>query len=702
MELTIDKRKIELNTRHSFGLSFWDLVFWQNNPIQINNEKQIPDKLNDFIENELQRLYNLATPENFVLNCENNPDLDRYINSELKALKAKGDTQAYNVVVNSTQKQNYALRFGTKQYEEYKNLVEILKNSTYSKSFQCLILNETLNYTYRMDFSKNEPNLIVNSRKPHITITGMINLPTQVLDFIYQNAPNYTTFKKLYLDAQVNFNNAITYSNVNFENVDTFGKGFWIKVDGIETDSINYEQNVAKLKALTANTPWCTNTLAGSHLSEGDYYVFLDNTSKPHIAIKMKGNAIDEVRGIKNGNIQELEDDYRDVAINFLQNNVEIQNGREWLEREEWNNRLIQYKQKIKDGVFESKEIGVFIQDILKKDFGRHGGNSNLEDIESLLKEIKPQFAEYFNCSLDEICASDYKPQDEQTCPYKVILKNANLENSNINDLGNLKIILGNATFGNCPLTNLGELEIIGGNANFYNSEVSSLNNLYTIGGDVLFLRSKVVDLGELTYIGGDASFYDCELDNLGKITTIGGSADFRSSKISNLNDLEYIGCDVWFENSNITSLGKLTKIGRDAIFYNSDVVDLGNLKIIGDNAYFKRSKITSLKNLLSIGGSADFSNSLITDLGDLKSIGKNLDLRDSTITDLKNLVSIGTLFAPAGQIKNAENLKKLDTAYIQELYLDDTGETILKEREMQLQEFKQHILDTNLQIENN
>ena len=37
-----------------------------------------------------------------------------------------------------------------------------------------------------------------------------------------------------------------------------------------------------------------------------------------------------DVRGIKNGNAQELEDEYRDVAISFLENNKEIKNPKKY------------------------------------------------------------------------------------------------------------------------------------------------------------------------------------------------------------------------------------------------------------------------------------------------------------------------------------------------------------------------------------
>lgn len=75
--------------------------------------------------------------------------------------------------------------------------------------------------------------------------------------------------------------------------------GKWIKFDGRASDSKNYAENVIKLKTLVQDTPWCTKTLASTQLEQGDFYVFIDKDNKPHIAVKMNGNEIDEVRGIK-------------------------------------------------------------------------------------------------------------------------------------------------------------------------------------------------------------------------------------------------------------------------------------------------------------------------------------------------------------------------------------------------------------------
>ena len=360
-------------------------------------------------------------------------------------------------------------------------MVDFFKESNYPASFQWFLLNETLKSTYRTDFSQGQAKVIVNARKPHQTILGMMNLPTQVVDFKYNNAPKYASFKELYKDAQTYFKRFVTQTEIiNIKNIDTFGKGSWIRFNSQYNDPKNFEQNVANLKSLIADTPWCTSTLASTHLSEGDFYVFIDNNKKPHIAVKMNGNAIDEVRGIKNGNNQELENEYRDVVINFLKNNYKIEYGKEWLDKEEWNARLIQYAKDIDENNFKFENIPCLFNDLFKVDFKSHGGNSNLALLRSKLVYIKPQLAEYYNCLENEICVSDYVPKDQEVCPYTFIMGNANLK----------------------KCINLGNLQTIGGNADFCDSKITDLGNLQTIGGDAYFDANTIKKADNLKHVG--------------------------------------------------------------------------------------------------------------------------------------------------------------------------------------------------------
>ncbi len=109
------------------------------------------------------------------------------------------------------------------------------------------------------------------------------------------------------------------------------------------------------------------------------------------------------------------------------------------------------------------------------------------------------------------------------------------LENSNLENLGNLELIEGNAYFGNvrqietpygiqtysCKVSkikNLGKLQTIKGNAYFDGCEIKSLNNLSSIGGKASFKGSKIEDLGELVLVGGTLNILDTSIKNLHKL----------------------------------------------------------------------------------------------------------------------------------------------------------------------------------------
>ena len=49
-----------------------------------------------------------------------------------------------------------------------------------------------------------------------------------------------------------------------------------------------FSENVNKLKALVANTNWCTKNIASGHLSTGDFYVFVDNKNMDYYLWEIK------------------------------------------------------------------------------------------------------------------------------------------------------------------------------------------------------------------------------------------------------------------------------------------------------------------------------------------------------------------------------------------------------------------------------
>ena len=636
------------NNIRNMNLTKWEKIFASNYyknknydgntpAFPSNNKEQV---IKEDIEKELNKLYNLDK-DTFKISLDSQ-SLIREYESELKALEQRGEKDKANYIRDNKTKALEELSniYSEKLYEEYKHIVDFIKNANYEDAFKALMLRETLLKVYKKDDTK----VIVKQRKLNETIEGHMLLNEKVLNVIHNNLDTYENFKELYYAGVAEFNNIVKdTSEITLKNVNTYGMGKWIKFDGRASDSKNYAENVIKLKTLVQDTPWCTKTLASTQLEQGDFYVFIDNDNKPHIAVKMNGNEIDEVRGIKNGNAQELEEEYRDIAISFLENNKDIKNGKNWLDKEEWNKRLIRYSKEIDDGTFNSEETKQLVEDLFRSDYKSHfNTNSNLEELKKKLPKIKKYLAEYYNCTEEEICVGDYISKEETRYPYKVILGDSDFRYSNVTNLGNLRIIGGNAYFRYSNVTNLGNLRIIGGNAYFDSSKVTDLGELQIIGRNAYFNYSNVTDLGELQKIGGDAYFNDSEITDLGDLQIIGRDAYFNYSNVTDLGDLQSIGEDAYFNYSYLTNLGKLQSIGGDANFRNSKITNLGDLQIIGGDAYFNYSKVTDLGELQSIGEDAYFNYSYLTNLGKLQSIGGDANFRNSKITNLGKLQSIG------------------------------------------------------------
>ncbi len=672
------------NNIENMNLSKWEKMFASNYYRNKNYDGSIPMfpsdnkelTIKEDIQKELNRLYNL-TKQDFIIDLDS-VSLIREYESELKALEQRGEKNNADYIRNNKTKALEELSnvYSEKLYEEYKHIVDFIKTANYEDAFKVLMLRETLLKVYKKDNDK----VIVKQRKLNETIEGHMLLNDTVLKVIYNNLDKYKNFKELYYAGVAEFNNIIKdASEVTLENVNTYGMGKWIKFNGRASDSYNYAENVIRLKTLVQDTPWCTKTLASTQLEQGDFYVFVDNSNKPHIAVKMNGNSIDEVRGLKNGNHQELEEEYRDVAISFLENNKEIQNGRKWLDKEEWNKRLIEYNKKIDNGTFKSEECGKLIEDLFHKDYRSHFDiNSNLEELRGKLYKIKNNLAEYYNCGEEEICMGDYEPKEETRCPYKIILGNADFYHSKVTNLDNLKIIGKGAFFGYSEVTNLGNLESIGGFANFGDSKITDLGNLQHIGEGADFRCSEITDLGNLQHIGEGADFSNSKVTSLGNLESIGEYADFRDSEVTDLGNLQHIGENADFSNSEITDLGNLQHIGGYADFSNSKVTSLGNLESIGGYADFRDSGVTTLGNLQNIGGYAYFEDSEVTDLGNLRIIEGDAYFSNSQVTDLGNLQIIeGDAYFSNSQVTDLGNIEHIggkiiteeNNAYLKEEY---------------------------------
>ena len=595
------KRYLKIQLRSSINnmnISKWEKIFCENYYSEVNYDGKKPnipsgvykiEKIREDIKEELEKLYAFSEDkDNFKIDPES-VEVEREYESEIKALKGREESVEYLKENKKKCLEEIANRISEQLYEEYKHIVDFIKDANYEDSFKVMMLRETLMKTYKKDKKEEKEMVIIKKRKLKESISSHMILNDEVLKIVYKNVDEYDNFANLYYAALAVYNNIITEtSTISLDGVETYGKGKWIKFEGKSTNEKEYIENSKKLSSLVQGTPWCTKTLASSHLKQGDFYVFVDNEGKPHIAVKMNGNSIDEVRGIQNGSAQEIEEEYRDVAISFLENNKDIRYGKEWLEKEEWNKRLVFYNEAIKNNTFKLEFIEKMMEDMVNtKNYKNHGSkeNSNLKELKENLYLIKDKIATYYNCSEEEIALGDvdFDETDITICPYK--------------------IILGNVWLGDSKVTDLGKLQYIGGDADFYLSKVAKLGNLQTIGGYVDFRYSEVTDLGNLEYIGGYAIFSYSKVTDLGKLQYIGGYADFYLSKVTNLGKLQYIGGNAYFENSKVTDLGNLEYIGGYAYFTNSKVIDLDNLEYIGGNADFRDSQVTNLSNLKYIGG---------------------------------------------------------------------------------------------------
>ena len=327
-----EKRYLETTLKNNIRdmkLSKWDKIFCQTvygkeifgKKYNMPSGEYKYDKINEDIKELLNKLYEYS---DFKISLDSS-ELNREFQSELNALEYRGEGE---LASRYRQNQEQGLTemsnsISNNLYEEYKHIVDFIRNENYPDSFKALMLLETLTRIYKKDKDKTGKDIhIIEKRNPNESISGHMILNKHTLDIIYSNVDVSSNFSDIYYAALESLNSVIQeQSKVKLDGVKTYGQGEWIKFSGKNSDPEHYLENTKRLSSLVQNTPWCTKTQALSQLAAGDFYVFVDNDGRPHIAVKLNGNEIDEVRGIKNGNSQEIEEEYRDVVISFLENN---------------------------------------------------------------------------------------------------------------------------------------------------------------------------------------------------------------------------------------------------------------------------------------------------------------------------------------------------------------------------------------------
>lgn len=612
---------ISAQIREQFvDLSTWEKLFVVNfygkndNGIVLekpNNKETKIFEIKQDINFELERLYNIAENSNFFeIETKNNQFLEREFQNEVNALKARGEE--FEVKLSLDNKENtlisLAKKYSISQREEYKHVVNLVKGLNFEPAFKALMLRETLLHCYKQTFGNGKPKTIVEKRIPNKTLTGHMTLDEEVLNYINKNIENYSNFSSLYFDGVACAKKIITEkSEISLESVNTFGMGKWIQFEGKTSNEKEYLNNATKLSALVQNTPWCTKQLAASQLENGDFFVFVDNLNAPHIAVKMQGNSIGEVRGIKGGSAQEIEEEYRPVAIEFLEKNKNIKNGKEWLEKEEWNKRLIGWKNEIENGTFKNENVLNCLKDLTNEDYKCHSGfkNSNLTNLVGVLPKAKASFGETLGCKDENIFFGDYDfVGNYEVCSFEAIVGNAKFFTCAAKDVGNLKYVFGDADFSGSQIKDLKSLEKIWGSANFSCSNVKNLGALKEIGKNAYFGASKITNLNELETVGGNLYLVNSKVESAPNLNFVGGEIYLNPKDKSNSQIYEQLSKikDVK-QISNKLNSKKISKINSKKQFKNENLKAKNNILLKNKDLFlnFNENMELNSKNSISV-----------------------------------------------------------------------------------------------------
>ena len=97
MNLSIEKTKEIYNKKYKQNLSFWDLVFWQNFPLQINDKNKISNIIKINAKLQLAQLKKL-TLQNFIIESKDNKGLDLRIKGILETAYQSKDFSYFTAI----------------------------------------------------------------------------------------------------------------------------------------------------------------------------------------------------------------------------------------------------------------------------------------------------------------------------------------------------------------------------------------------------------------------------------------------------------------------------------------------------------------------------------------------------------------------------------------------------------------------------
>ncbi len=215
--------------------------------------------------------------------------------------------------------------------------------------------------------------------------------------------------------------------NLHFGELNTFNKGRWEGFASKFSSANGYTDNCEKFYKYCKNTPLCLCDM--KHIKEwlvdNDFFVFVDNKN----TLQIVGNCnaygeLDCFRGIVDGQEQNVDLKFLDVANEFFDKNIDIRFCEGWKKQINWIARLHQYT-----ALFNSKRYNEINIENLIDDLGYNGFNLHYKDCTKENKKriyypiikrelisqpmLKPMLASHFGCKTNEIFVGKYGGNDK-------------------------------------------------------------------------------------------------------------------------------------------------------------------------------------------------------------------------------------------------------------------------------------------------
>lgn len=310
----------------------------------------------------------------------------------------------------------------------------------------------------------------------------------------------------------------------------------WVKVDSLQNDEKNFDDNVRKLQMLSSRA-WCLKSgiYAQNYLLNGNFHIYFVD-GKPKAGIRMIDNRIESIQGVLNN--EYIPASYLSEIENYIKENA--------------------FDSSSVDKDIKQAKLAAFKIEKIKKDIA---GFIKKNDTTAILK--------YFGISVKEskpknmLTSLGFNRKDNDI--KKTISHYCQPSDSySFSDLG------------------IDENEL--------------LKNVVKIEKDGEFLKSEATDLTALIEISGNANFGDCKDINIPNIKIIGGDANFVGLKRKNLSSLEKIGQSAYFTGAEDIDMHNLKTVGKDAWFDNTQNLDVSALESVEGKLWCTDAKNIKIK----------------------------------------------------------------------------------------------------------